>query len=224
MKTAIAFRHIAVEDAGTLAPALERAGYELTYLEAWRDDLSPGLDADLLIVLGGPIGAYEEGAFPFLTAETGMVQQRLAADRPTLGLCLGSQIMAKALGAAVYPGGKQEIGWAPLSRAEGILAPLRDLPVLHWHGDTFDLPPGCELLASSRLYERQAFARGRNVLALQFHIEVDAIAQEAWLVANAGQLAGLGLDPAALRRDAALYAKAAGEAGDVIFDRWLAGL
>lgn len=223
MKTAIAIRHLAFEDAGLLAPALGEAGYELRYLEAWRDDLSPAADADLLVVLGGPIGVYDVPLFPFLADEIRVVEQRLAADRPTIGFCLGAQIMAKALGAAVYPGGTQEIGWAPLTKAEGLLAPLEGRPVLHWHGDTFDLPDGSTLLASSAVYPHQAFSHGRS-LALQFHMEVTAADLEAWLVGHSGQLASLGISPNTLREDAAQFAPACEAAARRILEDWLGKL
>src|SRR6201999_289627 len=106
-------------------------------------DVDP-VESDLLVVLGGPIGAYEEDRYPFLTAELTLIGARLKAGRPTLGICLGAQLMARALGADVRPGAGKEIGWAPLVLSEaGRAGPLRHLgnePVLHWHGDIFHLP------------------------------------------------------------------------------------
>ncbi len=107
MKNAIAIRHVQFEDLGTLAPALQRAGYDVTYLDVDSGDLTSldPLAPDLLIVLGGPVGVYQTGAYPFLADELRLLETRLKANRPTLGLCLGSQLMAAALGAKVAPSG-----------------------------------------------------------------------------------------------------------------------
>ena len=227
-KTAVALRHVPFEDAGNLEPALVAAGYALSYVEAWRGDFGAARNADLLVILGGPIGAYDEALYPFLTPELTVIAERLAADRPTLGLCLGSQLMAKALGAAVYPGSGKEIGWSALTLtpqgAAGPLAALKDVEVLHWHGDTFDLPPGCELLASTPAYRQQAFARGRNLLALQFHPEVTADGLEVWLVGHAAELAGEKLSPVALRAATKKAAPKLAPAAKALFERWLANL
>ncbi|MEO1765042.1 MAG: gamma-glutamyl-gamma-aminobutyrate hydrolase family protein, partial [Cyanobacteria bacterium J06629_18] len=113
MKTATVIRHIAFEDLGTLEIALQRQGYAIKYLEAGVDDLtSISPTEDMLIILGGPIGAYDERDYPFLVDELQILEQRLKAAKPTLGICLGSQLMARALGARVYPGGNKEIGWS----------------------------------------------------------------------------------------------------------------
>lgn len=129
-------------------------------------------------MLGGPIGAYESAAYPFLDREVALLEQRLPRDLPTLGICLGSQLMARALCARVFAGAVKEIGWGPVTLSpEGqtsCLAPLAEgAGVLHWHGDTFDLPAGTGRLASTANYENQAFAYGKNGLGLQFHLEAD---------------------------------------------------
>ncbi len=175
MKTAFVIQHLTFEDLGTFGPLLSRRGFAWRYLEAGIDDLTrlePD-EPDLLVVLGGPIGAYEEDRYPFLADELRLLEQRLAADRPTLGICLGAQLMARALGARVYPGSAKEIGWKPLSLTPaGRSSPLAHLDghltsILHWHGDTFDLPEGATLLATSDLYRHQAFAWGQGALAFQ---------------------------------------------------------
>jgi len=131
---------------------------------------------DLVVVLGGPIGAYEQEDYPFIADEIAILRARVAANRPTLAICLGAQILAQALGARVYAGTK-EIGWAPLKLTEaGQRSVLRDIgrdatPVLHWHGDTFDLPDGADRLASTPECANQAFSLGAT-LAVQFHPEV----------------------------------------------------
>lgn len=224
MKSAVAIRHVAFEDAGVLEALLPELGYRLAYVEAGVDALDQAEQADLLVVLGGPIGAYEEEAYPFLTTELDLIRRRLAAQRPTLGLCLGAQLMAKALGAEVYPGPAKEIGWSKLSFVGDGLKELTDLPVLHWHGDTFDLPPDAELLASTPLTERQAFAIGRHALALQFHAEVTRRNFERWLIGHACELAAAKISPVSLRADAQLCAADLETAGSALFRRWIGNL
>ncbi|MEM9276636.1 MAG: glutamine amidotransferase [Cyanobacteria bacterium P01_F01_bin.143] len=196
MKNAVAIRHVAFEDLGTLAPILERRGYQIDYIDATSSrllEIDP-LYLDLLVILGGPIGAYDEGDYPFLLNEFRLLESRLAADLPTLGICLGSQLMARVLGAKVYPGSGKEIGWSPIQLSDaGKQSPLRylvtkDNAVLHWHGDTFDLPQGATHLASSNQYVNQAFAWGKCALGLQFHPEVTTRGLENWFVGHASEI------------------------------------
>jgi GMP synthase (glutamine-hydrolysing) len=192
-------RHVAFEDLGTLAPVLSAAGYDLSIMDAGVDELfEPILHSDLVVILGGPIGVYEEAKYPFLVDERRALEKRLEQGLPTLGICLGAQLMAAALGASVYPGPEKEIGWASVTlTAAGrasCLSRLEAQPVLHWHGDTFDLPSGAERLASTNVYENQAFSLGSNVLAVQFHPELDIRRFEQWLIGHAGELAAAGVD------------------------------
>ncbi|MBE0595650.1 MAG: glutamine amidotransferase [Desulfuromonadales bacterium] len=232
LKTAVAIRHVAFEDLGSFAPVLARRGVDLRYMEAGVDELAR-LDAcapDLLIVLGGPIGAYEETAYPFLLDELHLLRRRLAADLPTLGLCLGAQLMARALGARVYPGPAKEIGWKPLALTEaGHASPLAPLDgsrtsMLHWHGDTFDLPTGATLLASTDLCRHQAFSWGRNALAFQCHPEARTADLERWFIAHACELATAGLSVPALRADSARFGPALETRGARCFADWLDGV
>ncbi len=229
MKSVLAIRHVAFEDLDAFAPLLVERGYAIRYLEAGYDDLTaldPLVD-ELLVVLGGPIGVYEDTAYPFVRDELRLLQTRLNANRPTLGICLGCQMIARALGGWVYPGGKKEIGWKPLLLNEaGRNSPLAafadQTPVLHWHGDTFDLPEGATLLASTDWYPHQAFSWG-NALALQFHIETTARGLERWFVGHAGEIAGTpGLSVPALRDEAARHAVAAAARGRECLIAWLA--
>lgn len=230
MKDALAVRHVAFEDLGSFERVLDDRGYRVAYAEAALDALGAldPLRPDLLVVLGGPIGAYEEASYPFVLDELRLLEKRLAADLPTLGVCLGSQLMARALGARVYPGGRKEIGWAPLVLTdEGRRSCLRYLaleetPVLHWHGDTFDLPRGAVRLASTEAYENQAFAWGRRGLALQFHAEATARGLERWFVGHACEIGATPeVSVAQLRRDTARFAPALDRQGRRCFEAWL---
>jgi GMP synthase (glutamine-hydrolysing) len=225
-----ALRHVGFEDLGSFEAPLRAAGYDIEYVDvAERDPASlDPLSPDLLVVLGGPIGVYEDAAYPVVTAERTLLEARLKADRPTFGICLGAQLMAAALGSRVYPGPAKEIGWSALELAEAgtnhPIAVLEGVPVLHWHGDTFDLPEGCERLASTPICRNQAFARGRNILGLQFHPEAVSARFEHWLLGHASELATSGIDPVALRSDAARYGAGLESAGAAMLAQWLAGL
>ncbi len=229
MKTALAIRHLAFEDLGSFAAVLAERGFRLDYLDAGVDDLA-GVDVlapELLVVLGGPIGAYEEAIYPFLHDELRLLQQRLAADRPTLGICLGAQLMARALGARVYPGPAKEIGWKPLTLTEaGRASPVAALAaehtsMLHWHGDTFDLPEGARLLASTDICQQQIFAWGRNALGFQCHPEALGKHLERWLIGHACELGAAGVAVPSLRAANAQHAPALERQGALCLAGWL---
>jgi len=226
-KTALALRHVHFEDLGTLAPILDAAGYRVRYANAWDPGFPDGdpLAPDLVVVLGGPIGARQHEAYPFLVAETDFIARRLAGDLPTLGICLGAQLIAAALGASVHPSDAPEIGFARLSlTAAGLRSPLRhleDAHVLHWHGDTYDLPQGAAHLAATAGNPQQAFAWQRS-LALQFHLETDtASGFERWLIGHAHELAAAGVDVPALRAEARRRGKALATAAHRVLGEWL---
>ena len=230
MKSAIAIRYVHFEDLGSFETVLTENGFAVEYVDVTSDrigSLDP-LDADLLISLGGPIGAYEDDIYPMLKPVLRLLERRLAADRPTLGICLGAQLIARALGARVYPGGRKEIGWSTLALTQaGRNSALRYLgpestPVLHWHGDTFDLPRRATLLASTEIYAHQAFALGRNVLGLQFHPEITAAGLERWYIGHACEIAATpGVTVAALRAEAARFAPSLIHCGRNFLIQWL---
>jgi GMP synthase (glutamine-hydrolysing) len=229
MKRCVAIRHVAFEDLDRFGPVLADGGFAVTMYDAATADLA-GLDAlspDLMVVLGGPIGVYDHADYPFLSSELRLLERRLAADRPTLGICLGAQLMAHALGARVFanPNGK-EIGWSPLTLSEAghgsVLAELGTAPVLHWHGDTFDLPDGALRLASTAQTETQAFSWGRHGLGLQFHVEAGRAGLERWFVGHACEIAATpGISVGTLRQDTARHAPGMEAAGSAMLTRWL---
>ncbi|PJK14253.1 glutamine amidotransferase [Lysobacteraceae bacterium NML07-0707] len=229
-KTAIAIRHVHFEDLGSLEPLLTAHGYAVLYLDAahraaWSAGREAAENADLLIVLGGPVGAFDEATYPFLRNELALIEQRLLQRKPLLGICLGAQLIARALGAAVRPMPQKEIGFSPLRlTAAGKASPLAalgDVPVLNWHGDQFDLPQGATLLASTPACPHQAFSYGHQVLALQCHLEADPAHLEYWLLGHACELAQAGIDPHALRRQAAVCPGKLPQAALGVWQAWL---
>ncbi|MGE8561228.1 MAG: glutamine amidotransferase [Acinetobacter sp.] len=208
--TIYAIQHLAFEDLGALEDVFYQLGFRVRYFEAGIDDLTKAMQhKGLTIILGGPIGVYETDDYPFLQNEIDLLKVRLEENLPTLGICLGAQLIAHAMGAKVYAGHEKEIGWSKLSLSNAEnnpLAPLIDTSVLHWHGDTFDVPEQAELLASSEIYPNQAFSVGKNILALQFHIEVAGDSLEKWLIGHTCELRKANINIPALRADNEKYA------------------
>jgi GMP synthase (glutamine-hydrolysing) len=227
IKKCLAVRHVAFEDLGLLGPLVSSRGFGVRYHDAGVQpiDAETLLAPDLLVVLGGPIGVYEADAYSFIADEIAAVAARLAAGKPTLGICLGAQMIAAALGARVAPGPVKEIGWAPLQLTDegrkSPLAPLGATPVLHWHGDNCDLPAGCRRLAATEHCPVQAFMAAPAQLALQFHLETEPARFETWLVGHTVELGKAGIDPRRLREDARKFAAATREAGQKVFSAWL---
>ena len=231
MKLVTAIRHVHFEDLGVLEDVLIERGIGIRYLEAGIDNLMAlhdGLESELLVVLGGPIGAYDEDRYPFLTQELRIIEKRLASGLPMLGICLGAQLMARALGARVYPAPEKEIGWAPVALTNaGTRSPIRslagaDMSVLHWHGDTFDLPENATLLASTDVCSNQAFSWKDVGLALQFHPEVKLNNIERWLIGHASELSGPSMpDLDSLRVGTIKYGLRMQACATTIFREWL---
>lgn len=229
MATALVVQHVAVEGPGLLGAALQARGVALRTVRVFAGQPVPArCDADALVVMGGPMGVYEDDRYPHLRDERRLIESALAAGLPLLGTCLGSQLLASALGARVYPNTRKEIGWhaVELTAAAGddaLLggAPDRFTPV-HWHGDVFDLPAGAVSLARSALTAHQAFRHGANAWGLLFHLELDRAQLDSWLVAFADEMRAAGIAPAAITADADARLAAAAAVGAQVFARFAA--
>ena len=230
LKIALVIRHLAFEDLGLFERTLVAAGYQVRYLEAGMDELTwiEPLEPSLLIVLGAPISANDEANYPFIIDEIEILQTRLRADLPTLGICFGAQLMARALDAEVYPAPQKEIGWQGLQLTNaGQQSALKHLseeftPVLHWHGDTFDIPEGAVHLASTVGVSHQAFSWKKKCLALQFHPEVTPHGMERWFIGHALEIDQTeNMTVEQLREDTKKYAYGMDVYGNAFMEAWL---
>lgn len=170
------FQHAPFEDLGSIRFWLDQRGAEISYTRFFAGDLVPVLDGfDLLIAMGGPMSVNDEEKLPWLRDEKRAVSDAIERDMPVLGICLGAQLIASALGARVYRNSEKEIGWFPIqapARSEHSFGFPSECTVFHWHGETFDLPSGATPLARSEACEHQAFQIKQNVVGLQFHLEM----------------------------------------------------
>lgn len=227
MQKAVAIRHVLFEGLGALEAVLQERGIELHYLDAGIDDLQPAANADLVIILGGSISAYQFDHFPFLRPEVDVIRQAMDRGVPTFGICLGAQLMSLALGSKVYANTDREIGWGPLTLTEegeqSVLAKLveNDHTVLHWHRDVFDLPEGATRLASTPMTPNQAFSKGKRLLGIQFHPELEVNNLERWLITTSQSLIGAGIPPQQLRDQAQAHGPGMEKAGRAMFGAWL---
>ena len=192
---AVVMQHEEHEGPGMLGPALEAAGF--TLVKRFRSVKREDVDAELVVVLGGPMGVYESDRHPFLGEELALVSERLAFSRPVLGLCLGAQLLAAAAGSEVFVGknglevGVAPVRWTKEGLADPVLGGVRPrATVAHWHQDTYKPVPGATLLASTDRYTQQAFRLGDSY-GLQFHLELTADEFERWLIQGAEELVEL---------------------------------
>jgi GMP synthase (glutamine-hydrolysing) len=224
----LALQHAAHEPLGTIETVLHERGIEHTMVRPYDGERVPrtteGFDG--LVVMGGPMGVYEAERFPFLADELQLIRSALEAEVPMLGICLGAQLLAAAAGARVYASGRQEIGWYPLTlspegEADQLFAGLPgEIDAFHWHGDTFDAPPGSVLLASSAMTPRQAFRLGKHAYGLQFHLEVTPSIVEEFAVSSTQELHVHGIDPRALMQGAGRFGMELERIARVVFGRW----
>ena len=167
-------QHIWFEDSGTISEILKERGWVITVSQIDNGDQLPQTleNIDLLVIMGGFMSAYDEINYPFLRDEKMLIKMAAQQGIKTLGICLGAQLIASAFGANVYPNTHKEIGWLDIKSTQNCPFLPTKLTVFQWHGDTFDLPPSAELLASSEICKNQAFMINSSVIALQFHLEV----------------------------------------------------
>lgn len=225
-KSALAVRHLLFEDLGVWETALVNRGYTIEYLDVGVDRIGPAYAgrADLVVVLGGPIGVYDVDSYPALRDVSATIAARLQADAPTIGVCLGAQLIAQELGASVRSTGRVEIGYGPLDlTTDGQSSSLQSLqgePVLHWHGDEFAIPSGARHLARTPGFPNQAFQTDA-ALALQFHLEADPERIDQWLIGHAHELAHHGIDPRSIRDQARRYGPHLAQLATRVLDDWL---
>ncbi|WOO41204.1 type 1 glutamine amidotransferase [Rubellicoccus peritrichatus] len=170
------FQHVPFEGLGSIEPWLESKGYEITKTQFFDTANIPELKAiDLLIVMGGPMSINDGQEYPWLIEEKAFIRRAVEAGKPVLGICLGAQLIAGSLGSRVYQNNEKEIGWFPIqditSNDESVFHFPASVEVFHWHGETFDLPPGAVRIAESEGCKNQAFQIGKSVIGLQFHLE-----------------------------------------------------
>lgn len=203
MRKVLAIRHVEIEDLGIFERILNDLGHTFKYLDTSKGEiLKESLkNYSLLFVLGGYMGAYEEKRYEFLSYEFKLIEEALKKDIPILGICLGAQMLARVLGAKVYPGEKgKEIGWYEVFKT-GEHSYFQDFPdklkVFQWHGDTFDLPDGAIRIYSSENYLNQAFVYQKAV-GLQFHLEVDLEVLKKWIKEYRDELLEENINPTEL--------------------------
>jgi GMP synthase (glutamine-hydrolysing) len=230
MPTALIIRHTPYEGVAGFRQPIEAAGYHVDRIDVSDPDFpqTDFLAPDLLVMMGGPMGVYEIEAHPWIPCQLRKLGERVARGLPTIGVCLGAQMIAAAAGGRVFPGPVKEVGFAEIDLLEpGADSPLQHIagvPVLHWHGDTFDLPPGAELLAQTRDYP-QAFRIGNTILALQCHPEMGEDPRfDDWLDGADDYVAEAGTSPDQLREAYATHGKTAVDAGRRLLEDWLGRL
>lgn len=227
MRRVLIIQNDAQEGAGLLGPLLAERGYAAHTVFGWELSGEQARDFSALVILGGAQAAYETVQYPYLLGEMQQCRNFIAADKPVLGLCLGAQLLARAIGGEVRPNAQKEIGWGEISlgKAAADDALLADLPasfpVFHFHGDYFPLPPGCDNLAASTLTECQLFRQRRGVYGFQFHLEADLTLIEVMCRNNVDYMGANGFDAERVIAASADYLQAALERSTTILQRWL---
>lgn len=222
-------QHVEPETIGTIALGLDAAGLETRTIRIHAGEPIPKrMDAAAgLIVMGGPMGVYEAERYPFLTEELHLIEHALQVEAPILGVCLGSQLLASALGARIAPAARKEIGWHTIALNQQAVDPLwatvePSFVAFHWHGDQFTLPAGAIPLAASRQTPCQAYRYGSNAYGFLFHLEVTEEIVEGMVDAFAGELAEEGLDGERIVEGTQDYLPRLESMAEMVFGRWAA--
>jgi len=191
-------QHVPFEGLGSIAEWAAEKGHSVTLTRLYVNEAPPALDSfDWLIVMGGPMNIYQHDAYPWLVEEKRFIRAAIEGEKIVLGICLGAQLIADVLGGPVVDGREKEIGWFDIERSSGVAAePLAAFldgrcEVFHWHGDTFNIPPGGRHLASSSICDNQGFIYGERVVALQFHLETTPESAQA-LIENCSEELAVG--------------------------------
>jgi GMP synthase (glutamine-hydrolysing) len=220
--------HAEAETPGLIADVLDRRGIEMETVRGYAGEPVPtAMDGhDALVVMGGPMGVYEQDRLPFLRDEIDLIRDALRARKPVLGVCLGSELLAAALGAKVAPA-RKEIGWYPVTLTDAAADdPLwrgvdRSIGVFHWHGDAFELPPGAVSLASSEATPCQAFRHGRAAYGFLFHMEMDERMVGDMVRDFGDELREARADAGRILSRAPNAVREMSRIGNVVFDRWV---
>lgn len=217
-------QHVSYEDIGSMATWLENIKADVGYTRFFMDPALPRLNGlDLIIIMGGPMSVNDESALPWLRAEKKFIRDAIESGVSVLGVCLGAQLIASALGARVCRNSHKEIGWFPIEAISGVMNTFnfpKKYTVFHWHGETFDLPPRAVHLAKSAICENQAFQIGRSVIGLQFHLEATPDSVRAILDNCGSELVPgpyIQSESELLRATSAAYAKINKLMDDVLF-------
>ncbi len=224
-------KQVECEGPGIIGSELKARAIDTELVEAYKCSPFPkdasGYSA--IIILGGPMGVYDESAYPFLTDEITLIESALAYGTPMMGICLGAQLLARAAGAKVYKGTGKEIGFYKVSLStDGMEDALNhglppEFRVFQWHGDTFELPGDAKNLASSELFENQMIRVGERAYGIQFHLEVTEPMVAEWLEVNSAELDSLKgtIDPEEIKAQAPGYIPDLNRYGRVVINRFL---